>query len=147
MTKPTKKQVHDKRRAAKHKHEHQTEHMQEEAAKHKRSRREEIVTIVIIVCLLPFLLTGFFFFPSSTVKTNTGIEDGSYTATIVSTRPAGNGSPASAVIDVNGGTFIVNESDFSGKATMNTAGFFELKPGQNVNITVKDGYITSWSAQ
>jgi len=147
MTTQAAKKKKDKRRAAKHKHEHQTEHMQEEAARHRRSRREEIVVIVIIVCLLPFLLTGFFFFPSTTVKTNTGIEDGTYTATIVSTRPSNGQSPATAVVDVNGGNFIVNENDFSGNATVNTAGFFNLQAGQNVEITTKDGYITDWTVK
>ena len=147
MTSKAGKKKHDKRRAEKHKHEHQTEHMQEEAAKHKRSRREEIVVLVVIVCLLPFLLTGFFFFPSTTMKTNTGIEDGDYTATIVSTREANSSAPATAVVDVNGASFIVNEQDFSGSASSASGSFFDLAPGQNVKITVEDGYITDWSLE
>lgn len=144
MTSKSAKQKHDKRRAEKRKHEHQTEHMQEEAARHRRSRREEIVVIVVIVCLLPFLLTGFFFFPSTTVKTNTGIEDGSYTATVVSVRPASPSTQATEVIDVNGANFIVTEYDLSDSAKAESNAFFSLEPGQNIDISVEDGYITDF---
>lgn len=146
MTSKAGKKKHDKRRAQKHKHEHQTEQMQEQAAKHRRSRNEEIVALVVIVCLLPFLLTGFFFFPSTTINTNTGIEDGTYTATVVSVRESSPTSPASAVVDVNGSSFIVTENDLSGQAARNPAAFFELRPGQDIEITVKNGYITDWKA-
>ncbi|MHB8894740.1 MAG: hypothetical protein ACYC99_06115 [Candidatus Geothermincolia bacterium] len=145
MTTQAAKKKKDKRRAQKRKHEHQTEHMQEEAARHKRSSREEWVVIIILVCLVPFLLTGFFFFPSSTPTTNTGIEDGTYNATMVSTRAAFGSTPATAVVDVSGQNFIINDQDFSGNATVNVGSFFTQTPGTKVKLTVRDGYITDWS--
>lgn len=143
MSRQATKKKRDKKRALKRKHEHQTEHMQAEAAKHRRTKREEIVVLIVIVALLPFLLTGFFLWPSDAGnKANTGLEDGSYVATCAGARAASGADAAAVALEVEGTTYIVNASDLSGRAARDPEALFDLKPGDKITITVKDGYIT-----
>lgn len=148
MTTQADKAKQKKKRALKKKHEHETEHMHEEAARKKVAHREETVVIIILLALVPFLLTGIFFWPSNT-STATGskggidLANGNYSATCLSSKPA-TGSGATVTIGVDGQTILVSLSDLSGNALMDSGTVFQTQPGQQIDITVKNGYITDW---
>lgn len=158
MTTQADKAKQKKKRALKKKHEHETEHMHEEAARKKVAHREETVVIIILLALVPFLLTGIFFWPSSTStatgsKGGTGLANGSYSATCMNNASGSNppevtiGIPAEAKGMTNPVLmtgFSVNPSDLSGNALMDSGTVFQTQPGQQVDITVKNGYITDW---
>jgi len=150
MTKKSTKAKQAKKRAEKHKHEHQTEHMQEETARKHRAHWEETVAIIVIVFCIPFLVTGVIWWPGTTgsakATSNTGLADGTYNATYVASRPTSQTSGASAALNVNGQTIIVNDYDLSGSALANSSEFFQGQPGQSTRITVKNGYITDFTA-
>lgn len=150
MTKQSSKQKHDKLRAEKRKHEQLTEHMHEEAAKKKRAHREEIGAIIVLLIFVPFMISGVIWWPASSssagARGGISLTNGNYKATYMSSRPASVSNGAVAVLDVYGESIIVNEQDLSGDAVKNSSAFFNGKPGTPVEITVKNGYITGWSA-
>lgn len=148
MTREATKKKRDKKRAQKKKHEHQTEHMAEEAAKEKRMHTEEIIAIVALLLFVPFMVTGIIWWPASTgsgkANGGTGLADGSYSAKYLGTRPSSDGAGAVAVLDVNGESVFVDEPDLSGSAASDSSAFFGARRGEQITITVKNGFVTDW---
>jgi hypothetical protein len=141
MTKQTTKQKHDKQRAQKRKHEHETEAMAENAARQKRAHVEETIAIIVMLTFVPFMVFGAIFWPGS----GTGLQNGTYTATYLSSRPATSTQTAQANLDVGGESVFVYESDLSGSAATHSAAFFQGSKGEPIQITVKNGLITQWA--
>jgi hypothetical protein len=147
MTTQADKAKQKKKRALKKKHEHETEHMHEEAARHKVARREETVVIVVILLMVPFLLTGIIFWPTSASTGKSGaihLADGTYSATCLSNKPANGASAAYVTMGVKGQAIPVTVSDLSGNALADSGTVFGTQTGQQVDVTVKNGFITDW---
>lgn len=143
MTTQKDKQKQKQKRAQKKKHSDQTEHGKEEAARHKRSHREAWIAIIIILAFIPFLLTGIFLWPGETgggSSSGIGLADGSYSATYMS-----NGQSNTAILDIDGKVITVTLSDLSGRALADPGPFFEGQAGQQVQVTVRKGFITDYS--
>src|SRR5450759_1704912 len=83
MTKQITKQKHDKQRAEKRKHEHETEEMAEHAARKRRAHVEETIAIIVMLTFVPFMVFGAIFWPGTTGSEGgnggTGLQNGTYT--------------------------------------------------------------------
>lgn len=149
MTRQETKKKRDRKRAEKRKHEHLTEQMAEEAAKKRHYHREGIVAIIVMLVFVPFMIIGVVWWPASTgpgkSKGNAELPDGKYIATCIGSRPATESDPSVAVLDVNGGTVFVDENDLSGEAAKDPSAFFESRPGEAIDLAVKNGLITDWA--
>jgi type IV secretory pathway component VirB8 len=64
MTTQADKQKQNKKRELKRKHMHETEHMQEEAARKKRAHTEATIAICVLLFFVPFMVTGVIFWPA-----------------------------------------------------------------------------------
>ena len=150
MTKQTKKQKHDKQRAQKRKHEHETEAMAENSARKKRAHVEEWIAIIVLLAFVPFMVLGAVFWPGPDGKASASggvpLKNGTYTATYLSTVPATGTTPGLATLDVGGNNIMVTESALSGPAARNSTEFFQGQDGQRVQITVQNGFITNFGA-
>lgn len=149
MTREATKKKRDKKRALKRKHEHLTEQMHEEHARKKRSHTEELIALIMIVVFATFMTTGMIWWPASTTNTKaeggTGLPDGRYEATCLSSRPAAGSDSAVTVLDVHGESFFVDEDELSGEAAEDPTAFFSLQRGEQIEVTVKDGLVTDWT--
>jgi|GEM_PF-1521580 hypothetical protein len=149
MTKQTTRQKHDKQRAEKRKHEHETEEMTEHAARKRRAHVEETIAIIVMLTFVPFMVFGAIFWPGTTGSEGgnggTGLQNGTYTATYLGSRPATGTQTALANLDVNGNSVFVTESDLSGNAAANSIAFFQGYKGEPIQITVKNGFISWWA--
>ena len=141
MTKPTKKQKHDKQRAQKRKHEHETEQMAEHAARKRRSHIEETIAIIVLLSFVPFMVFGAIFWPGS----GTELPNGTYEATYISSMPATSTQAAQANLDVNGDSVFVTADDLTGNAAHNSTAFFQGYKGEPIQIAVKNGLISWWA--
>lgn len=147
MDKGQKKAKHERKRAEKRKHERETEEMWEEASRRKFKKREEAGAIIMVVVFGVFMVFGVILWQpgNEAEKGNTGLSDGAYDAIYLESRPASDGSPAVAAIEVNRDVYLIYEQDLSGNARENAASFFEIPDDQEIGITVEDGYITDWT--
>ncbi|MBN2167724.1 MAG: hypothetical protein JW738_00650, partial [Actinobacteria bacterium] len=102
MDKGQKKAKHERDRAEKRKHEHETEEMWEKVSRKKHARKEEIGAIVMIVVFGMFMVFGVILWPGTNEKEtgNTGLADGEYSATYLGNRPAADGEVAIAAVEV-----------------------------------------------
>ena len=64
MTREATKKKRDKQRALKKKHQHQTEEMDEQAARKKRAHTEATIAIATLLIFVPFMVFGVAFWPA-----------------------------------------------------------------------------------
>jgi hypothetical protein len=150
MTTKAARKKQEKKRAEKKKHAHVTEEMTERHAREKRSRTEGTIAVISLLAIFPFLIMGVLWWPSSSGKAEHGdltLPDGTYEATYVESQPAGGAESGAAVLLVDGQSVLVTGGDLSGRAGDDIQSFFEGRPGAEIEITVEDGYITSWRQQ
>ncbi len=146
MTRESTKKKRDKKRAEKKKHEHRTEQVSEEMAKRHRSHGEEMVAMIVLVIFVPFMIIATIWWPTPSsagkMTGQTGLPTGTYQATYVQSRPATESESAAVVLDIKGESVLVTPSDLAGSAAKDPGNFFEGQPGDQVEITVDNGFIT-----
>lgn len=144
MTTQAARKKQEKKRALKKKHEHLTEEMAERHAKKKRAHTEEWVAIIAILAIAPFLVFGIIWWPAEAGRTehgDLGLPDGDYYAAYLDSQP----DSGAALLVVNGKSYLVTESDLSGEAARDSGAFFKGQQGEQIEITVEDGYISGFS--
>ncbi len=147
MTTQAARKKQEKKRAQKKKHAHVTEEMAERHAKEKRAHTEGMIAVITLLAIVPILVLGVLWWPSDSGRSEHGdlaIPDGTYEATYVESQPAAGTESGAALLQVDGQSVLVTGSDLSGRAADSTQSFFEGRPGEDLEITVEDGYITSW---
>ena len=106
------------------------------------NERQSRLERVQIAALFGLMVFGALYWPGS----STGLSNGTYNATYVSSRSETSSQSAMAVLNVEGETVTVYQDDLTGNAAHNSTAFFQGYKDEPIQITVKNGLITWWGS-